>query len=188
MAKKSSKKIPTEPDLQKGVKVSQSDVPAYSLSKALRVASAIADSYGKHPTKPLRVADAMGLTPTSSGFRMLCGAAIAYGLTQGGYNADLISLTPLGRRIVAPTMEGDDLAARREATLSPRIVKEFLNRYNDSKLPTELIALNVIEEMGVPRDRAKTTLDLILESAREVGFLREVKGNLYVDLGSPVQP
>ena len=68
--------------------VSQKDVPAYSLTKALRVASAIADSYGKHPTKPLRVAEAMGMTPASGPFRMLFGAAIAYGLTEGGYNAD----------------------------------------------------------------------------------------------------
>lgn len=187
MAKKTSDKTLVTSEPPKAKYVSQSDVPAYSLSKAFRVASAIADSYGKHPTKPLRVAEAMGLTPTSSGFRMLCGAAIAYNLTEGGYNAELISLTPLGKRIVAPTKEGDDLVARREATLTPRIIKEFLTKYNDSKLPTEQIALNVIEEMGVPRDRAKTTLDLILESAREVGFLREVKGNLYVDLGSPIQ-
>jgi predicted nucleotide-binding protein len=42
----------------------------------------------------------------------------------------------------------------------------------------------VLEEMGVPKDRAAQTLELILESAREVGFLREVKGQTYVDLES----
>src|SRR5262245_45994615 len=91
--------------------LSQADVPSYGLDQALRVPQAIADNYGKNPTKPLRVAQALGMQPTSSRFRVLCGASIAYGLTDGGYNAELISLTPLARRIVAPTKEGDDVAA-----------------------------------------------------------------------------
>jgi len=169
--------------MEKGRKyLSQSDVPGCSLTKALRVPSAISDSYGKHPTKPLRVAEAMDMTSTSGPFRSLCGAAIAYGLTEGGYNAEVITLTPLAKRILSPTEEGADLQAKREATLKPRIIKEFLGRYNDSKLPSEAIAVNVLEELGVPRERAKEVLELILESARDVGFLREVKGNLYVDL------
>lgn len=164
--------------------ISQADTPTYSLSKALRVATAIADNYGKEPTKPLRVAQAMELSPSSSVFRMLCGASIAYGLTEGGYNADLISLTPLAKRILAPTEEGSDFAARREAMLRPRVVREFLEKYDNSKLPSEHIAINVLEEMGVPRDRAKDALAVIMECANEMGLLRDVKGTLYVDLGT----
>ena len=99
----------------------QTDVPAFSLEEALRVPRALSDDYGKNPTKPLRVAQALNLAPNSSTFRMLAGAAIAYGLTDGGSYSELISLTPLGRRIVAPTHEDDDQAALREATLRPRV-------------------------------------------------------------------
>jgi hypothetical protein len=137
----------------------------------------------------------MDLSPSSSGFRLLCGAAIAYGLTDGGYNSEMISLTPLGRRIVAPTREGDDSAARREATLRPRVIRDFLTRYNSSKLPPEAIGRNVLEEIGVPSDRTQTVYTLIVESARSIGLLQEVKGQIYVDLESatgsspaPVQP
>lgn len=167
--------------------VSQSDVPAYSLDQALRVAKAISDNFGKGPVKPLRVAEAMNVTPTSSGFRMLCGASIAYGLTEGGYNSELISLTPLARRIVAPTREGDDDAARREATLRPRVVRDFLTRYNESKLPPPNIGRNVLEELGVPPDRAESVYSLIVDSAKTAGFTREVKGQTYVDLDSAPQ-
>jgi Predicted nucleotide-binding protein containing TIR-like domain len=162
--------------------LSQTDVPAYSLAKALRIAQAIADNYGKAPTRPLAVAQAVNQTPTSGTFRMLTGASLAYGLTDGGYNADVISITALGKRIVAPTSEGDDLAARREALLRPRVVREFLTKYNGSRLPSSQIAKNVLEELNVPSDRTGATLELIIESARDVGFLREVKGNNYVDL------
>lgn len=164
--------------------VSQADVPRHSLSEALRVPQAISDNYGKAPTKPLHIAAALELTPGSTTFKMLCGASAAYGLTQGAWNSEIISLTDLGRRIVAPTVEGSEIAAQREALLKPRIIKEFLTRYNNSKIPPEKIARNVLEEMGVAADATERTLGLILKGAKEVGFLRELKGGSYVDLDS----
>ena len=150
--------------------------------KALRVAKAIYDNYGKDATKPLRVAQAMNMSPTTGSFRMMTGAAVAYGLTDGGYGAATISLTPLARRILAPTREGDDLEAKREATLKPKIISDFLTKYNDSPLPVENIAQNVLDEMGVPRNRTKEVFNLIKECATDVGFLSEIKGKTYVDL------
>lgn len=168
--------------------VSQSDVPAHSLDEALRVAQALSDNFGKSPTKPLRVAHAMSLSHVASGFRMLAGASIAYGLTEGGYNAEQISLTPLGRRIVAPLSEGDDLAARREALMRPRVIRDFLTRYNESKLPPENIGCNVLEELGVPIEKAATVFKLIVDSAQAVGFIRELKGARYVDIEAQAPP
>lgn len=166
--------------------VSQADVPAFTLTDALRVPQALADSFAKQPTKPLHVANALGLTPSSSYFRGLTGASQAYGMTEGAAFADLISLTDLGRRIVAPKVEGDEWLARRDALLSPRIVQEFLRRYNNSKLPAERIATNVLEEMGVGADVSARVFGLILNSARDVGVLTDVKGSLYVDLDGGV--
>src|ERR1700687_4129454 len=85
--------------------ISQSDIPSYSLEKAIKIPAAIGDNYGYKPTAPLQVAKALEVQPLSSYFRMLTGAAIAYGLTSGGYNADAISVTPLGMRIIRPTTE-----------------------------------------------------------------------------------
>ena len=128
---------------------------------------ALSDNFGRSPTKPLRVAEAMEMQPASSRFRMLCGASIAYGLTDGGPQAEQIGLTPLGRRIVAPTTEGDELAAMREALLRPRILRDFLTRYNEAKLPPENIARNVLIELNVPSDKAAEVFTLILEGAGE---------------------
>ena len=125
--------------------VKQNDVPRFPITDALRIPQAIADHYASKPTTPLNVAAALDMRPTSSRFRMLCGAATAYGLTSGGYNANEIEITDLGRRIVRPTDEGeDDLAAKREAFLSPRIIGDFLRKYDNSPLPREDIAINVL--------------------------------------------
>ncbi|HEX3510112.1 MAG TPA: TIR domain-containing protein [Solirubrobacteraceae bacterium] len=172
-----------EPSPQKRGRVSQTDVPRHTLDEALRVATVLSDQFGKKPTKPFRAADALDMSPTSSRWRTLTGASIAYGLTTGGYNAPEIALTALGRRIVAPTVEGDDLAAKREAFLKPRVVRAFLEQYNDNPLPSERIGRNVLEsDYGVAADATARTLNFILEGARSLGLAKDIKDKTYVDL------
>jgi predicted nucleotide-binding protein len=163
--------------------VSQADVPAASLNAALKVGQAITDNYAKQPTKPMHVASAMGLSPSSSYFRLLCGASIAYGITEGGYASENISLTALGRQIFAPKTDGEDFKAKQAAVIRPRILNGFLSKYNNSALPTnESISRNVLEDMGVASNKLKATYELIIDNARSVGFLKEIKGKTYVDL------
>jgi predicted nucleotide-binding protein len=168
--------------------ISQSDIPAVSLDKAIKIPAAIGDNYGYKSATPLQVAKAMDVQPTTGYFKRLTGAAIGYGLTVGGYNADTISITPLGLRIVRPTVEGDDLIAKREAILKPRITREFLQRYANAPLPSVSIARNVLMEMGVPPERTAEVFKIIVESAREVGFLLNIKERLHVDLSGVAAP
>src|SRR5437016_11544257 len=170
-----------KPDQVK-VYLQQADVPAYSLEQALRVPLAIADNYARKPTPTLRVAAAMNMQPSSSTFRMLTGASIAYGLTGGGAQAPQIEITPLGMRIVHPLKEGDDLVARREALLKPRVLGAFLRQYDNAPFPKREIARNVLIDLGVPDDRADSTLELILEGAKAVGFVQTIKDRDYVSL------
>ncbi len=120
---------------------------------------------------------------------MLCGASIAYGVTAGGYNAGTISITPLGDRIVRPKKEGDDLVAKREAFLRPRVINKFLNEYNGSPLPREDIARNVLEDLGVPKDRTAAVFSIISTEATSLGLSQTIKGKVYIDLsGVAVTP
>ena len=148
----------------KRTRLSQSDVPSFSLDDAMRIPRAIGDSYAFHATQPLDVAVALNIQPTSGHFRGLAGAAIAYGLTEGGPNAPAISVTPLARKILMPQDEGEDLQARRQALLIPRVPKEFLTKYNGNKLPTDEVAKNVLFSMGVPKEALDKTLKLIIDS------------------------
>lgn len=156
--------------------VSQSDVPRHDLETAVRVARVLEDHYGGGPASPLDVGNSLESTPASSWFRTLTGAAIAYGLTDGGSNSAEIKLTPLGQRVVAPTSEGDDEAALREALLKPRVVNDFLTKYDRKKLPPENIAKNVLATLGVDKEATARTYDKILASARYAGALRVMKG------------
>jgi predicted nucleotide-binding protein len=167
-------------------RISQTDIPGHDLEDALRVARAIFENYAGRPTKPLDVAKAMDLSPTSSGFRMITGASIAYGLTEGASNAELISLTSLGKKILAPLDEGQDHMGKVEAFLRPKVISDFCAKYNNAPVPREDIAINVLVTMGVPRDRATEVLRMITDGANGLGLITEIKGKRYINLDSPV--
>ena len=177
-------------ELAKSVKVekstktrlSQADVPSCSLDKALRVAQTVAENYGYKASTPIEVASAMNVSPATGPFRALTGASIAYGLTEGGYGADRIAITPLGLKIVRPTAEGEDLGAKRDALLKPRVIREFLTKYDGAQIPKGDIGRNVLETLGVPRERSGSVLELIIEGAGSVGFLKTIKDRKWVDL------
>ena len=166
-------------------RISQADVPSITLEKAMRVPRALADYYASHPARPLDVASALEMSPSSGPFRTICGAAIGYGLTDGGPNAAEISLTPLSGRIVTPTEVDDDKRALREAALKPSIASQFYRKYDGSPLPPRNIAQNVLATLSVPQDRTGDVYDLLLENARYVGFLKAIKDKEYIDIGGP---
>ncbi len=162
--------------------IKQTDVPSYKIEEALSIARTLHDNFASKSATPLRIAASLNVQPSSGPFRMLCGASSAYGLTKGSYNSKEISITELGKRITRPLEEGDDLEAKREALLKPRVVGEFLVKYSGSPIPHKDIATNVLADIGVPRDRTEKVLRLIIESADAVGLLRKIKDKQYVDL------
>jgi predicted nucleotide-binding protein len=181
------KKIPKAVAQSKRSYLKQSDVPSGSLDDALRMPEAILDHYGGKPTTPLHLAKALNVDPKGSQIRVLSGASIAFGLIEGGAQAASISVTELARRILRPKSEGEDLLAKREAVLRPRVFGEFLRKYDGSPFPRSDIGQNVLEELGVPREKTEGVLGQIDASARSVGFIEEIKGKNYVTLQGAAQ-
>lgn len=171
----------------KQTKLSQSEVPYTTLEYALRVAQALWDHFAGKSAAPHDIALALDVSPTSSAWRRLTGAAVAYGLTQGAYNANEITLTELGRRIVAPTEEGIDAVAKLEAMLKPRVLRDFFQKYDRAKFPRDDIGRNVLAGLGVPKERVERAFEIIVENGRFVGAIRDTKTGPFVALsGSAV--
>jgi len=166
--------------------VSQSDFPQLSIQKALRIIRAIWEQYAGHPTPPHDIALAIGLEPTSGTWRNLAGTSIAYGLTEGGYAAKAISLTTLGRRIVAPTVDGDEKRALIEAVLKPKIMGMFFSKYDHAKFPDDRIAENVLMSFGLPKERTKFAVEILKENGLSAGILRETQSGFFVALDEPM--
>jgi predicted nucleotide-binding protein len=175
--------LPENPPKQniKRISVSQSDIPRHSLREAITIAQALTDNFAGQPASPSQIAIALDIPPTTNIWRTLTGAAAAYGLTNGGYNANKISLQELGRRATAPTEEGDDIKAKAEAALKPKVFAEFFNKYQRAKFPLDTIAKNVIQQdFHVPSDRVGDVLETIKDNGTYVGFIHNTKTGLFV--------
>lgn len=175
MTDKQSKKDGTE-------RMTQSDMPIYTLQEALKIPEAINDHFGGKEATPLDLAGALGRSPASSGWRLLTSASVSYGITLGSYNATKIALTELGSKIMRPIEEGEDKFAKIQALLRPRILKTFYEKYDGAKVPKEEIGKNVLRQMGLPIDRVDVAWKIIIENAKYVGILKEIQGSYYIQL------
>lgn len=162
--------------------LSQTDFPRVTLKDSLVIARALVDNFAAKSATPLDIAGAINRSPTSSDWRYLTGASVAYGLTIGGYNAKEVGLTDLGRKIIMPTEENQDKQALIQAALNPKILKSFYEKYDRNKFPREDIAINVLVGMGVPQERAKEALRILKDNGNFVGILANITGNLFVQL------
>lgn len=165
---------------QKQKRLSQTKCPAASIEQALIIPRTLHDSFGGQETSPLLLAEACGMSPASSGWRTLTGAAAAYGFTVGGYNAKSISLTPVGEKCVAPMVEGEDVLALRSAVMKPSIFKEIYEQFNGHKLPKDDIACNILMHKGLQKNKAEHAWNILKDNARKAGILRVIKGNEYI--------
>src|SRR5947207_1334731 len=126
MAKKTAAVVAHTDNNRWGIK---SEFPKHSMDAALRVARALEDRNGGNPLPPTELAIAMGISPGSSELRALISSSFRYGLTDGSYKSARVSLTDLGRRVVAPLSSEDQHRAELQAAFTPstfQAMYEFL--------------------------------------------------------------
>lgn len=144
------------------------------------IPKAIKDNFEGQAAPPLLLAEACKISPTSSNWRYLTGAAVAYGLIDGAYNSKTIALTTLGERIVAPLEEGDENIALKEAIMLPSVLSEFYKQFNNNKLPRTDIAYNLLMNKGIPKDKVETTWNILKSNAQKAQILKIISGNEYI--------
>jgi predicted nucleotide-binding protein len=156
--------------------------PDYSLEQALEVPRAIQDGASGMPVSRLTLSELLGRSPNASQFRQLLLASRAYGLTEGGVNADQFELTQLGDEATG----ADEIAqtgARRKAVMNIQPYRVFLTAYNGKKVPSPAAFREfLVEQAGVPEGRADDCIEHVLADARAVGFIRRLSSGEYVDL------
>lgn len=96
---------------ERAATVSSKDLPKKTLEDALRVARAIKDNYGKEATWE-DIAKAMGFSPKNPNNQYFLWSATAYGIVDKD-EKDNYKVTEIGRKILAPTYDGEDREGRR---------------------------------------------------------------------------
>jgi hypothetical protein len=156
--------------------------PIHTIEEALKVAKAIQDKNAGKPWKPLFIAEALGIKPGSSNFRDITSSSYKYGLTDGTWNAEHISLTPLGRSLTKPTDLQQELRDKQDAVLKIEVFRKIYEHYKDAKFPTaDTYFKNMLEkEFAVPSELIDECIQLLLDNGRFASIIRDVQGAPYV--------
>jgi predicted nucleotide-binding protein len=160
--------------------------PKHNLEASLVVPQKIQDEMGGKPMNRLLLAEALGLSPSSSNFREILSSSYKYGLTEGTEKADEISLTPIGE-----SATGQDttrrLTALRTATLRSPVFGQFFRDYGNKRIPSaEMLPKVLHTSYKVPKDLTSECAALIEANGRLVEIVRDIGGSPHILLEGDV--
>jgi predicted nucleotide-binding protein len=155
--------------------------PKHTLEQALVLAQKIQDEMGGQPMNRLLLAEAIGLSPSSTNFRDLLSSAYKYGLTDGTEKADSISLTQTGVATTEHADQGSRLKALRTSALTPALFGLFFRNYANKRLPSPEILPKVLStQYDVPSGTADECSSMIASNGRYVDIVRDIGGSPHV--------
>jgi len=155
--------------------------PKFSLMDALKIAQSIRNNHNMHPYNRLDLASSVNYSPNSSSFRLLIISSNSYGLTKGGYQAEKISLTELGKSIVAYTTDSEKNSSLKSALFNIPLFKNFFTKFDQGQLPRRDLLMNSLNrEYNVPLDKCGVVYDALMKNAKELGILKIIKGTGYI--------
>ena len=160
--------------------------PSYSLKDSLSVARSIYDANAGLPFDRELLARELGTTPKSSAFTIRLNSSSAYGLTEGGYNDDTISLTELGEAIVDSNEELESQQAIVEAATFPETFGRFFEMLDGKRLPESANLRSILRrDLGVHPNLTEECLQILLDNGEFAGIISESDGYRYVRLPDP---
>lgn len=164
--------------------------PPVPLAQAMELAQAITDNNAGRPMNRILLAEAMRLSPSSSGFRDRVMGAFRYGLTEGNYNSESISLTPTGDAATRPRHEHERIEAEREAVRRVPVFAQLLEHFANSRLPDPVFLKNTLERgpYNIDPEWSSEVVTEFVEDARRVGYVREMNGSTYIVIDAGTAP
>lgn len=146
--------------------------PPAPIAEARQIAETIAQKGAGQPMRRLDVFQILGKSADSGPSRNLVSSSSGFGLTTGGYKAEILSLTDLGKRLGIDR----DESAMVDAVLGVDIFGKFFETYKEKALPADVAGKSFLASAGIPLDRVAACWELALMNGRDAGLLREMAG------------
>lgn len=168
-----------KPKQTRGRKAGTIYFPRNSLKKALDIPSAIWNNHTGKPFDILDLAKCLNVAPKSSSLETLLASSLRYGLTTGSPSTGIISLTPLGSTIVAPTVGVDVKSKLREALLFSEIFKKVYSDLDKKPVPRQDIFRNTLVKQvesggyGLPEKDVDNFLKVFNQNIKDYGLLQD---------------
>jgi hypothetical protein len=166
--------------------------PNASFEETLALGIAIHEHASGGPVRRLTLLEKMGRSPTSSATRDLITNSGKYGITEGSYKAESLSLTAQGGIASDPSKsEAEKISAQFDLAIGGVVpFKVLYDAFVGKRLPSHEVMRDVLTEQAPTVDDARECVDLFVVNATYLGLLRPIGGVETLvspdDLGQPV--
>lgn len=129
----------------------------------------------------LIVFDRLEREPGSGSSRTLITNSNGYGLTEGGYQADFLSLTERGKKLVGSSNERDTLEAKLDALFENSLLKSFVDTYDQRKVPEDDLAVDYFyTKHNIPKPDAKVCWEVMKSNLEYAGLITDDGGRKVI--------
>jgi hypothetical protein len=152
--------------------------PAAPFEEPLAFAQQMFVFGGGSPVRRLSLFHHIGRSPESGASRQVITNAGRYGLIKGGYQSDILELTPDGLRAVDPQATSREQQRTRiklsidDIEIFAKLHERFLGR----ALPARAALIDAAKEFGAPPDAAVEAIETFTLNLRFVGLLVTLSG------------
>ena len=141
------------------------------------------------PLNRIMLAEAFGIAPSSSAYTTLLNSCSKFGLTKGNYRSSKIELTEFGNEFIKNMLDINKVNTRsllKQAANRPEIFNQFYSYYENKKIPPDNIAEEYLQaELRINSHLSAECLNLIKKNGIYAGFIKEIKGSLYIEPQEP---
>ena len=142
-----------------------SAMPQRTLEDVIKVAELIYKNFAGGETPLSTIAKIIGLGEKSTNMTYVIKACESYGIIDK-VGKDTYALSEIGRKIVAPTYEGEDKEATRKAILTPTLMSKIYSDYDKHPIPEDSFFINALEQKYlIPKPKASEIKEIILKNA-----------------------
>lgn len=150
-------------------------LPRRTLEHAVIIAKTLHETYAGKSATLEELAETIKIAAKSTNMKYLIWSALAYGIIKKD-DGNSYSLSEVGRKIVAPTYDKENIEGIRKAILTPTIMSKFYSDYNGHTIPAPAHFPNVLEaKYEVPRDRIEEAIKIISDNAKYAEIFEEPK-------------
>lgn len=150
--------------------------PYFDLDSSIKVADAVFQKGGGQ-TDGAHLAVWLGYSSTRSGtYLTRVSAAKQFGLVD--YSKDTITVTELGKTILAPVMPEDMVSAKTQAFLNVELFAKVFAQYNGTQLPKAVGLKHLFENTyKIVPERVPLAVRVFLLAAEQAGFFQASNGD-----------
>jgi hypothetical protein len=152
--------------------------PACAFRDALAIGKAIMKVGGGERVRRLTLLEKIEMSESSSTTRQAITNSGKYGITQGSYAAEWLSLTDLGRKVVDPSTGIVELR-QAEFQLAIANIESFnyiYEEYKGKRLPDRAVIKDFLGEKNLEISYPDECVDTFIVNAKDLGLIRSIAG------------